>query len=361
MELDMVADGTAGAAAEAQPATHGLALPSGPMGPGDVRAGGALDLRLGARLIVDAMNVVGSRPDGWWHDRDAAVARLAAALRRLGVGTGAEVVLVTEVPHPDADGGGRRCRQPLADPVRMTAATASGHRDADDAIVALVAEAPASDVPTVVVTADRELRDRVAGHGVEVRGPRWLWARLDATEAPAELTVAAAGPDRWRQARALRLAALADTPDAFASTLEEAAVDGADRWRDRLAGTDATTLLAEVVGPDGDQPVGVGMALVAPATEHPGGRGLYGVWVAPWVRGRGVGDALVSAAVGRAREAGACHLVLDVGDHNAPAAALYARHGFVATGARSALPPPRPHVTEHELALDLRRQGDAAR
>ncbi|HWG72643.1 MAG TPA: hypothetical protein VG184_01170 [Acidimicrobiales bacterium] len=25
------------------------------------------------RLIVDPMNVVGARPDGWWRERDAAV------------------------------------------------------------------------------------------------------------------------------------------------------------------------------------------------------------------------------------------------------------------------------------------------
>ncbi|MFK3985221.1 hypothetical protein ACI2K4_33210 [Micromonospora sp. NPDC050397] len=117
-------------------------------------------------LVVDAANVMGSRPDGWWRDRAGAAARLRDALG--GVADGGlpelpapvEVVLVVEGAARDVPGAER---------VRVVPAPGSG----DDRIVELVrAEAPGR--RCVVVTADRELRARVTALGAEVRGPRWL-------------------------------------------------------------------------------------------------------------------------------------------------------------------------------------------
>ena len=34
------------------------------------------------RWIVDAMNVIGSRPDGWWKNRRGAMVRLVEQLER---------------------------------------------------------------------------------------------------------------------------------------------------------------------------------------------------------------------------------------------------------------------------------------
>jgi len=118
-------------------------------------------------LVVDAANVVGSRPDGWWRDRAGATARLRDALVPVG-STGlpglpppVEVVLVVE--------GAARGVAPV-DGVRVVAAAGSG----DDAIVELVrTRAPGR--ACVVVTADRALRERVGQAGAAVRGPRWLW------------------------------------------------------------------------------------------------------------------------------------------------------------------------------------------
>jgi hypothetical protein len=117
-------------------------------------------------LVVDAANVVGSRPDGWWHDRAGATVRLRDTLAPVG-GTGraglpppVEVVLVVE--------GAAREVPPTAG-VRVIAAPGSG----DDAIVELV-RVEAGRRLCVVVTADRALRDRVRALGAEVRGPRWL-------------------------------------------------------------------------------------------------------------------------------------------------------------------------------------------
>jgi len=111
-----------------------------------------------ALLVVDAANVVGSVPDGWWRDRAGATARLRDALAAADVlPEPYECVLVVE---------GAARGVPGIPGVRVVAAPGSG----DDAIVDLVqAEAGR---PIIVVTADRELRDRVTALGAEVIGPR---------------------------------------------------------------------------------------------------------------------------------------------------------------------------------------------
>lgn len=117
-------------------------------------------------LVVDAANVVGSVPDGWWRDRAGAAARLRdrlAGVAAAGLDDLAgpvEVVLVVE---------GRARDIPTVEGVRVQRAPGSG----DDAIVAVVA-AEGAGRRCVVVTADRELRDRVTALGAEVRGPRSL-------------------------------------------------------------------------------------------------------------------------------------------------------------------------------------------
>ncbi|GAB2949549.1 hypothetical protein GCM10027280_42660 [Micromonospora polyrhachis] len=117
-------------------------------------------------LVVDAANVVGSRPDGWWRDRAGATVRLRDALAPVaraglpGLPPPVEVVLVVE--------GVARGVPPTPE-VRVVAAEGSG----DDAIVELV-QATAEGRHCVVVTADRLLRDRVTALHAAVRGPRWL-------------------------------------------------------------------------------------------------------------------------------------------------------------------------------------------
>lgn len=160
------------------------------------------------------------------------------------------------------------------------------------------------------------------------------------------LRVERAAAEHWRRYKALRLAALADAPDAFFTRYE----DERDRpdafWTQRLGGA-AVTLLAVLGHRD------VGVAVVAPLRDNPTDAGLFSVWVAPDARGQGVGEAVTRAAIGIARTAGHGRLVLEVSDHNAAAIALYARLGFVRTGVSGAMPPPRQHVREHERALAL--------
>ena len=70
-------------------------------------------------------------------------------------------------------------------------------------------------------------------------------------------------------------------------------------------------------------------------------------------RGRGVGEALIQALIAWAQREGYERLILDVGEHNSHAIALYARLGFEPTGQVSVLPAPHDHVREHERVLWL--------
>lgn len=157
--------------------------------------------------------------------------------------------------------------------------------------------------------------------------------------------------DEWPRFRAVRLAALLDTPDAFGSTHDREVAFGPGEWQARLSRPRTATLLAVVGGRD------IGTMVVTPSVDDPEVAAIYGVWVAPEGRRRGIGDAMMSEALAAAREFGFPRVALGVGDHNAVAQALYARHGFTRTGDTSTLPPPREHVTEHELARDLDQTG----
>ncbi|WP_189325708.1 NTP pyrophosphohydrolase [Streptomyces flaveus] len=114
-------------------------------------------------MIVDAANVVGSVPDGWWRDRRGAAERLRDTLVPYaddgvpGFPGPLEVVLVVE--------GAARGVSSVSG-VRVDSAPGSG----DDRIVELAAEAAGR--RCLVVTADRELRGRVGALGAEVTGPR---------------------------------------------------------------------------------------------------------------------------------------------------------------------------------------------
>ncbi|MFE4953540.1 NTP pyrophosphohydrolase [Streptomyces sp. NPDC056653] len=118
-------------------------------------------------VIVDAANVVGSVPDGWWRDRLGAAERLRdslvpfAAAGLPGHPGPVELVLVVE-------GAARGVASVPG--VRVESAPGSG----DDRIVDLVAAeaAPPADRDCVVVTADRELRQRVEAYGAQCAGPR---------------------------------------------------------------------------------------------------------------------------------------------------------------------------------------------
>jgi len=121
-------------------------------------------------LVVDAANVVGSRPNGWWRDRGKAAADLCGALTDAIDAGRLEPPVVVVV-----EGAARRGVAELdRNGLRVVHAPGSG----DDTVAALVAEAAADQQAVTVVTADRELRDRARQAGGDVVGPRWLLDRV---------------------------------------------------------------------------------------------------------------------------------------------------------------------------------------
>ena len=114
-------------------------------------------------LVVDAANVVGSRPDGWWKDRAGAAQRLHERL--LVADTPQDVVVL--VLEGAAKGGVRPGRDGH---LRVVHAKGSG----DDTIVAETRTAVERGDRVTVVTADRFLRARVEGLGAMTMSPSWL-------------------------------------------------------------------------------------------------------------------------------------------------------------------------------------------
>ena len=107
------------------------------------------------RWIVDGMNVIGSRPDGWWRNRNRAMARLVERLEHWAAAEGADVTVVFERP----------LSPPIESPVITVAnAPQSAPNSADDEIVRLVrADADPSQIR--VATSDRTLSERVQAAG----------------------------------------------------------------------------------------------------------------------------------------------------------------------------------------------------
>lgn len=131
--------------------------------------------------------MMGARPDGWWRDRAGAALRLGrevTALARRSSVPATAWVLVLEGRSRDAapvlaqeavlPQEAAPTQEPGEIPVRVMSAPGSG----DDAIVSVVAAAAARDESCLVVTADRELRQRCEELNASVVGPGWLLGRL---------------------------------------------------------------------------------------------------------------------------------------------------------------------------------------
>lgn len=137
------------------------------------------------------------------------------------------------------------------------------------------------------------------------------------------LDVTRVRPESWQRLRQVRLAALADAPEMFCSTLERELAFAADEWRRRAARP--ATFLAARDGAD------VGLAGVH---EFDGGWCVMGMWVAADARRTGVVEALVEACEAEVAEAGERRIALWVMEVNRRGQRAYARLGFVGTGER---------------------------
>jgi GNAT superfamily N-acetyltransferase len=144
-------------------------------------------------------------------------------------------------------------------------------------------------------------------------------------------------PGEWRTYKDLRLRALAESPDAFGSTLAREQDRSDLEWSRRLASNDGSAwdhpLVAEVDG------VPAGLAWGRIEVSNPGQADLYQMWVVPDYRGLGAGRRLLEAVIAWARSKGVACLDLGVTFRDSPAMRLYRSAGFEPLGEPAPLRP----------------------
>ena len=122
------------------------------------------------RWLVDGMNVIGTRPDAWWRDRDAAMLRLVDTLERWAAAEGEDVVVVFE--------------RPPSPPIRSSVievahAPKPKANAADDEIVRRLRADP-DPLAVRVVTSDRGLAEQAYAAGATVEGSDSFRIRIEA-------------------------------------------------------------------------------------------------------------------------------------------------------------------------------------
>ena len=126
--------------------------------------------------------------------------------------------------------------------------------------------------------------------------------------------------DSWRD---IRLRMLGDAPSAFGMTHEDALATPADEWARRAEAFAAGETRVVYIAEDGGEFVGSAGAFLDPEDQdlpH-----LWGMWVAPAARGKGVGRALIEAVYDRARQAGSSRVYWQTHETNLTAIKLYER------------------------------------
>jgi predicted RNA-binding protein with PIN domain len=122
------------------------------------------------RWLIDGMNVIGSRPTGWWRDRPGAMRTLAQELGHFAERSGDRVTVVFDGAPFDLEG------EPG---VTVLFASRRGRNAADDDIAAIV-ESDTDPADLSVVTSDGDLARRVRDAGATVLGAGEFRRRLDA-------------------------------------------------------------------------------------------------------------------------------------------------------------------------------------
>jgi predicted RNA-binding protein with PIN domain len=116
------------------------------------------------RWIVDGMNLIGSRPDGWWLDRAGARRRLVADLAAFGSRPGVSAVWVVfdgvEAPDEIEEGAA----------AKVNVSFAGRGVDAADRVIAQAVEASEDPAQITVVTSDAALASEVRSAGASVVG-----------------------------------------------------------------------------------------------------------------------------------------------------------------------------------------------
>jgi predicted RNA-binding protein with PIN domain len=121
------------------------------------------------RWLVDGMNVIGTRPDAWWRDRDAAMHRLVDLLERWAAVEGEDIVVVFE----------RKPSPPIRSTVIEVAHAPKPKANAADDEIVRRLRADAEPHLVRVVTSDRALVERAYAAGATVEGADSFRTRLE--------------------------------------------------------------------------------------------------------------------------------------------------------------------------------------
>jgi ribosomal protein S18 acetylase RimI-like enzyme len=142
--------------------------------------------------------------------------------------------------------------------------------------------------------------------------------------------------EEWAQLRELRLRALSADPGAFGSSAAEESAYSEKRWREMARGQVFVAI---------DDSRWVGMA---GCFQEDDVMWVWGIWLVPSRRGKGVGRRLLDEAMKCALDQGSPHVRLSVTENNTAAETLYRDYGFVETGRRKPLRSD-PSLVEVEL------------
>jgi len=119
--------------------------------------------------VVDGMNVIGTRPNGWWRDRDAAMAQLVDQLERFSAASGDDITVVFE----------RAPRPPLRSTVIQIEHAPRPKPDAADYKILELVKAHPTPTTLHVVTSDNWLADAARGAGAIVEPSEGFRSRLE--------------------------------------------------------------------------------------------------------------------------------------------------------------------------------------
>ena len=152
-------------------------------------------------------------------------------------------------------------------------------------------------------------------------------------------------PEQWKIFKEIRLEALRKSPNSFGSTFEIESFFTQNDWINKLKNTKDLHLVALS---DNFKPIG--LIILKPYQEQVG---IFGTYVNPTFRGRGIASDLMHAVIEYAIKKCFSEIILDVYDQNTPAIELYKRKGFIFTGVKTTLPSPRKHIIKHQMLLNL--------
>ncbi len=145
------------------------------------------------------------------------------------------------------------------------------------------------------------------------------------------MTVRQLAPADAQSFRALRLRGLRESPEAFGSTYEEEVDRPLQMTVDGLAGATGSAVFGAL--DDDGALVGIGGVHRESKRKAQHRAGIFGMYVVPEARGRGLGRALLQALVDHAHTLEGLHrLELGVTTTNTAARGLYAAFGFVPYG-----------------------------